>query len=379
MSLYIDLSEFLTNPITTGIQRLTGEMCKYLPPDALTPVRLGSDGYVAYPPSLIRTIGEYFRLGSQTGAAEIHRLADFNNGRSVKVSQADTVLVPEVFGNPHRLAFFREMRPQDLERYRFIVCDVLPLTHPESFWAIGASDKLLLYEYFKLLRRVDRCGFISEETRQAYYRRLKRSDVCGGLVLPLGCDSLGPRPEQPTISRPKTFSVIGTIEPRKNHELVLEAFEPLLKEIAGLTLSFVGRMGWVPSEFAQKVHTLAADKNSGFQFFSAPGDETIKHCIERSRATIYVSSAEGYGLPPVESLWIGTPVIASNSIPSLQRLGSTGIHMVDPLTVTNLRRAIVAFLNDDYANRKAEETLKLELPTWRLFTEQVLSWCAAMA
>lgn len=376
MSFYIDLSEFFTNPITTGIQRITGEMCKYLPSEALTPVRVHSGGYVGLPPSLISKIGEYFSEGSQFAAAEIYRLSGPEKGNSIKISQADTVLVPEVFGNPQRLQFFREMSQQDLERYRFIVFDMLPLTHPEYFWSdkISSADKIGLYEYFKLLRRAQCCGFISENTRQVYYRRIKRTECVGGVVLPLGCDSLGPRPERPTFDRPPSFSVIGTIEPRKNHQLVLEAFEPLLRKIEGLTLSFVGRMGWVSSEFSQKVHTLAADKRSGFRFFSAPGDGAVRSCIEQSRATVYVSSGEGYGLPPVESLWVGTPVIASNGIPSLERSGSAGVHVVEPLNVANLRRAILAFLDNHYANRKAEEALALNLPTWRSFTGEVFRW-----
>jgi glycosyltransferase involved in cell wall biosynthesis len=372
MSLYIDLSEFLTNPITTGIQRITGELCKYAPPGMLTPVRLDSGKYLAFPPDLIGTIGEYFRQGSQSGAAEIYRLGDFKNGKSVAVTSSDTVLVPEVFDNPQRLAFFREMPEQELQRYRFIIFDMLPLTHPQYFWA----DKLGIYEYFKMLRRASNCGFISENTRQVYYRRMKRTDACGGVVLPLGCDALGPRPARPVLDRPLTFSVIGTVEPRKNHQLILEAFEPLLRQIKGLTLSFVGRMGWVSSEFAQKVHALTADKDSGFQFYSAPGDEAIRKCIEESRATLYVSTAEGYGLPPVESLWVGTPVIASNASPSLNELASSaGIHYVEPLTVMNLRRAVLAFLDDAYANQKVEEIAHLNLPTWRSFTQEVLRWC----
>ena len=79
----------------------------------------------------------------------------------------------------------------------------------------------------------------------------------------------------------------------------------------------------------------------------------------------------------VENFLAGTPVIASDMIPSLKRLGSAGIHYVDPLDVTNLRRAVVAFLDDGYANSKIEEAAGLDLPTWRSFTQEVLRWCGA--
>jgi glycosyltransferase involved in cell wall biosynthesis len=282
------------------------------------------------------------------------------------------VLVPEVFNNPPRLALFREMPTQQFERCRFIVYDLLPMTHPQFF---PPNTSLGAFAYYRMLGRASCCGFISEDTRDDYYGRLKRTSDRGGVVLPLGCDSLGPRPSQATLNRPLNFSVLGTIEPRKNHELILEAFEPLLGQIAGLRLSFIGKMGWVDSEFSQKVHALAADKNSGFRFHSVSGDDEIRSCIEESRATLYVSSAEGYGLPPVESLWVGTPVIASAAVPSLKRLGTAGIHIVEPLNAINLRRAVLALLDNDYANQKTVETLHLKLPTWRSFAEELFRWC----
>lgn len=371
MSLYIDLSEFLVNPIRTGIQRIVGEICRYLPRDAAIPVRLDSDHFISLSPDLIDAIGRYFRSHGETGIAEIREFAT-EKGKPVRISSGDTVLVPEVFDHAQRLELFRRMREDEARCCRFIVYDLLPLTHPEYF---PSEMAVTIYGYFHAVRRMSRCGFISEYTRDAYYGRLNRTKVQDGVVLPLGCDALGPRMERPALNRPLTFSVLGTIEPRKNHKLILEAFEPLLKQIDGLTLSFIGKMGWVDIEFAQKVHALASDRNSGFRFFSAPSDGAIRACIEESRATIYISAAEGYGLPPVESLWLGTPVIASSTVPSLNRLGSAGIHYVEPLNVLNLRRAILAFVDDAYANQKTEETMQLNLPTWQGFTDEVLQWC----
>ena len=370
MSFYIDLSEFLAVQMKTGIQRIGGEICRYLRPGTAIPVRLDTDHLVALPPKLIDAIGKYFRDKHESGIAEIRSLAA-ENGSPVRISPNDTILVPEIFGE-QRAAFYARMRAQELERCRFIVYDLLPLTHPEYF---PPEIPLVLAGYYHVIRRAASCGFISEYTRDTYYKRLKRADVNGGVVLPLGCDSLGSRPERLDLNRPLAFTVLGTVEPRKNHELILEAFEPLLEQIDGLRLLFIGKMGWVNSDFAQKVHTLASDKNSGFRFYAAPDDGAIRNCVEESRATIYVSAAEGYGLPPVESLWLGTPVIASTANPSLKRLGSAGMHLIEPLNVINLRRAVLAFLDDKYANQKAEETMQLNLPTWKSFTDEVVAWC----
>lgn len=373
MSLFIDLSEFLGNPITTGIQRILGEMCRYLPPNAAIPVRIQSGRYVALPPALMSVIGRYFIEASEATAAEIRRLGALGGDSDIKLSSTDAVLVPEVFCHPERVAFFREMPEKEWQRVRFIVYDLLPLTHPEYF---HPDTVLSLYAYYQLIRGAAQCGFISEDTRDAYYGRLRRTDASGGVILPLGCDSLGSRANGLALNRPLTFTVLGTIEPRKNHELIIEAFEPLVRKVEGLTLAFVGKMGWVNSEFARKVHTLASEEDSGFRFYSAPGDRAIRTYIEQSRATIYLSSAEGYGLPPVESLWLGTPVIASKMIPSLKAVGTRGVHYVEPLTAASLKQAVLAFLDDNYANQKTEETVHLNLPTWESFTNEVIEWCA---
>jgi glycosyltransferase involved in cell wall biosynthesis len=371
MSLYIDLTEFLASLRRSGIERISGEICKHAPAESLIPIRHNSDRYLSLPVPLINLVGKYFRDNSGSEASEIRRLAAVDSGLPLKVSKNDIILVPEIFAGP-RAEFFRQMPEQELQRYRFIVYDLLPATHPEYF---PPDLPLILSQYFRIVRRATCCAFISEYTRDVYIQRLKRTDRTDGEVLSLGSDALGPKAGRPLLNRPLTFSVLGTIEPRKNHELILEAVEPLLGKVEGLSLSFIGKMGWVDPDFARKVEALASDKNSGFRFFPSPSDDMIRSHIEQSRATIYVSAAEGYGLPPVESLWLGTPVIASKMNPSLVRLGDQGIHYVDPLTVMNLRRAILEFLDDDYANRKTEQISSLNLPTWRSFTEEVLRWC----
>ena len=77
MSFYIDLTEFLVNPITTGIQRIVGEMCIYSPPNTMVPVRLYEGRYVALPAALVEAIGRLFSKGSQSGVEEINELGYF--------------------------------------------------------------------------------------------------------------------------------------------------------------------------------------------------------------------------------------------------------------------------------------------------------------
>jgi hypothetical protein len=65
-------------------------------------------------------------------------------------------------------------------------------------------------------------------------------------------------------------------------------------------------------------------------------------------------------------------VIASSAIPSLE--SPAGVHILEPLDVENPRAAMLAFLGDDYADQRREETLDVDLPSWQLFAEEVLQW-----
>jgi glycosyltransferase involved in cell wall biosynthesis len=373
MSIYIDLTDFLHNPTKTGIQRISGEICKYAPADALTPIRIKDDHYVKLRGELIGSIGRFFSGSDHAGSEELMKLAEPLGRPPMTISSDDIVIIPEIF-DQQRASFMERMPEEQFKRCRFIIFDLLPYTHPQYFLY---EYPIIIAPYLRTARRAYCCGFISDYTRDTYYGRLRRTATRGGQVLSLGADALGPRNEGASLNRRHSFIVLGTVEPRKNHALILEAFEPLLRQIPGLELSFIGRMGWVESNFAKKVEALNSDPKSGFHFYSTPGDEQIRIQIEQARATIYVSAAEGYGLPPVESLWLGTPVIASALVPSLTRLGSSGIHYVEPLNVVNLRRAVLAFLDDDYANQKIKEATSMNLPTWRSFTEEVFEWCRA--
>ena len=374
MSIYIDLSEFLLHPLTTGIQRVTIELCWRLPAGLSIPIRLHSGQYVSLSDELRKAVADYFSDASPSRAAEIRGLAATNVGEVIRLSEHDTLLVSEVFFEPGRLAWFSHMPDREFRNVRFVIHDLLPLTHPQYFIATESEQ---LCGYFHIIRQAHHCVFTSEYTRSLYSKYLTPAAQHNSIVIPLGSDSLGPRAVRPLYNRKLSFNVVGTIEPRKNHELILDAFEPLLKDIPELTLSFIGRMGWIGSNFTRRVQDLAKGNNSGFRFYSGLADDTIRNCIEECRATIYVSSAEGYGLPPVESLWAGTPVIASRAIPSLHSIGTAGIHYVDPLTPENLRSAIRCFLDDEYANEKTRQALRLTLPTWESFASEILKWCSA--
>jgi glycosyltransferase involved in cell wall biosynthesis len=95
-----------------------------------------------------------------------------------------------------------------------------------------------------------------------------------------------------------------------------------------------------------------------------------------ARAMIYPSIHEGYGIPPLEALALGVPVVVTASTPSLEGLSEAGQLRIDPPTVDAVADAMERFLDDDFAARKTAEIEGFEVPTWKGMAEEVARWVA---
>lgn len=112
--------------------------------------------------------------------------------------------------------------------------------------------------------------------------------------------------------------MVGTIEPRKNHKLVLNAYEQKLKA-AGYNLIFAGYIGWNMEEFEQRLINHE-DFGKGVYHFSGLDDTAITYLYQHAVCLAFCSYMEGFGLPIIEALQRGTPVVAAD-VPVLREVG----------------------------------------------------------
>lgn len=132
------------------------------------------------------------------------------------------------------------------------------------------------------------------------------------LVAPLGHDLPAPDPEgPPAISRPY-FVVLGTIEPRKNHLLLLTLWRELVKRHGAATpaLVVIGRRGWECEQVVDLLERCGAI-HPYLREVGEASDREVTALLSGARALLMPSFAEGYGLPVQEALDCGTPVISS--------------------------------------------------------------------
>lgn len=138
---------------------------------------------------------------------------------------------------------------------------------------------------------------------------------------------------------------VGTLEPRKNLVTLLKAFEQILADSSFRPqLVIAGGEGWLMDELLAFMKKVAiADRLCLTGYLK---DDELCALYSSCKAFIYPSVYEGFGLPPLEAMTCGAPVIAGR-IPALQEtLGSAAL-MVEPMDVEALAKAIAGLLGDD--------------------------------
>jgi len=104
----------------------------------------------------------------------------------------------------------------------------------------------------------------------------------------------------------------------------------------------VGPTGWGPS--------LSGPQDPrGVLFAGAVSDAVLTGLYRRARAFAYVPLTEGYGLPPLEAMWTGTPSVVSNEVPSvvdLEQPDPPPARIVNPFDVADIAAGLTAVLTD---------------------------------
>jgi glycosyltransferase involved in cell wall biosynthesis len=360
--LVIDCTELYQNPVRTGIQRVVRELLRHWPHDRVKahiarfdPVR----GLVPLSERAIRILTD-----KEPGVASMpyDALAEFLRSTDIEAHPLPSdyrVFIPEVFYDQTRCWFYEGRTPA------MLAYDFLPFLRPDLF---ASTSSVGLMPYLRLLIKAPQVAFISHQTKREYETRIARRPATGP-VLPLGADGLGVDRQIWHTGRAGYVS-IGSLDTRKNQHLVVDAFIRLWEGGQNISLTLIGRA------FAgHKFEWLnAARRFPQFQWLDGATDAEVAERIGRARATIYVSEAEGFGLPPVESLAVGVPVIVSASCPSVAMLEPAGMCRLETVTSQAIAAAVLALEDDAAAAALWREAETLKFETWRDFAWMAAAW-----
>lgn len=138
---------------------------------------------------------------------------------------------------------------------------------------------------------------------------------------------------------------VGTVEPRKNLHRLVEAFDQVLRTTSlSPQLVIAGGRGWLMDDFASAIKQRGLDDHVCLTGYLE--DEDLCALYSSCRVFVYPSLYEGFGLPPLEAIACGAPVIASGIAAITETLESAA-RFVDPRDVDDLAKAMVEMLTDE--------------------------------
>lgn len=204
-----------------------------------------------------------------------------------------------------------------------VIYDLIPLTHPQFY-----DTRLVevFSEWFDwITRTADGYMAISatvrDQVREELQQRLgiEQADKRWfdfshlGSELDLHCTDATVEPRLKALfSTPEpVFLMVSTIEPRKNHAYLLDAFERAWAAGSNARLCIAGRVGWKCDSLLARVRNHA-ELNQRLFMFNDLNDTSLEHAYSHASALVFPSFVEGFGLPLVEAMQRGLPAMGSD-------------------------------------------------------------------
>ena len=213
-------------------------------------------------------------------------------------------------------SLWRNMRWHKL-RPVFFVHDLIPLTHPQ-YCRAGEAERHTL-RLLSMLR--GQAVVVNSNDTLAQLASFAKSQ---GLALPAHCVALLAPAQQLVAQLVKQsvaqdavqpyFLMVGTIEPRKNHALILRVWSLLLEQLPLAQvprLVVLGQTGWQCADIEAQLQSTAQYQGR-VQWIQQCNDVEMARLMAGACALVFPSHVEGFGIPAVETLIAGTPVIASD-------------------------------------------------------------------
>jgi glycosyltransferase involved in cell wall biosynthesis len=174
------------------------------------------------------------------------------------------------------------------------------------------------------------------------------------------------------------FLYIGTLQPRKNLVRLLRAFSNLQLPTSNFQLVLAGSKGWQYGEILAEVKRLGLESHVLFPGRIAEDDKAA--LLSGATALVFPSLYEGFGLPVIEAMQCGTPVICSNTS-SLPEVAGEAALLVDPFDVDALTHAMLRLAEDADLCRTLVERghAQAQKFSWRSCAASVLSALESVA
>lgn len=239
-----------------------------------------------------------------------------------------------------------------------LIHDLIPIRFPE--YGRPGEDARHRRRMTTALRHATALIANSADTARDLAAFARENGLAAPLIVtaPLGLEP-GFAPDVAPLSTARPYFVtLGTIEPRKNHLLLLHVWRRLAERMGDATplLVVVGRRGWENEMVVDLLERSPAIRAHVVEV-NALSDVALASLIKGARALLFPSFAEGYGLPLAEAMALGAPAIAAD-LPAFREIAGERVELIDPLDGPAWEAAIHDFSNEP-SRRRVEAQARL--------------------
>lgn len=359
--LYMDTTMITSFDYKAGIQRLVNNLYKNIA--ALKPNTIP-----------VRYIGEY--ISSRRYASRFNDETYDNTEYTIQLHAGSKILFPDSSWDWEDVLII-EAEKKHAEIYT-VIYDLIPLlyddVHPKQVrenykkWihaAMAYSEGLICISKTvadDIEKYYSECDFTRNKPLSVYYIHL-------GFDIPSANQSV--RAEIKNFVRNnKTFLMVGTVEPRKNHKLALQAFMQILSvnNDSNVRLLILGKDGWQNEEFKEMYRLLSDELRKNILWIQDANDSEVSWSYQNCTALLYPSKVEGFGLPIVEAAYFNLPILCSDT-PIFREITQGYAAYFSPDDVDAIKNAIMNWLGDD----DYPQTKNIRLYNWKHTAQEVLS------
>lgn len=378
-TIYMDVTSLLAFPTMTGIQRVVSEIAIHLA------AKQESRGYELV---LLRHNRDYNFTVCDNDKFMTYFL--LSKGRKLDCITPNTITIDQMAPSSFwldadgvwvsmipRHILYPQLAKRNIQ-IGVYVYDVITISHPQY---CAAENHVRFPAYLGAV--YDYADFIFTETQytREQVRQIASEIGCDReiqyrLAVP-GSDFSGGVTENIQISekvreiaeRGKILLTVSTLEIRKNHKVLLDAFDAGLCEM-GYQMVFVGKCGWKVDELMERIESHPENGNSLFHL-QGINDATLHFLYQNASFVLFPSYIEGYGLATVEALRFGVPAILSD-VPVMREVGRDYCDYFEPDSPDQLINIIGRYDADPASYDAKKERIKNYCPpTWDACAESI--------
>ena len=276
-----------------------------------------------------------------------------------EIADNDVIFYPDAFWYPSTCLTFARYRARKI----LLLHDIIPLATPADCDPLYSSS--FRRNLAGIVSELDGIVTISRSELVQIKSYMDTMDYRCPLLIHnyWGADFLSAETEQAVregfrrvFAVASVFVMVGSLQPRKNHNVVLDAFDEFWQQGGDASLCIIGKATSHCLDVKQRIDRHGSLGRKLFRFENVT-DSELAYGYQHCAALVFASRSEGFGLPLVEAMWYGRPVIASD-IPVFREIGGDYPRYFDLEDVQELVQQLHATL------RSAEQPKPKKWLTW---------------